>query len=166
MDFSHSLKKIDSSTLEIKLSGNFDENATLPNNLDFDGILSLYIDFNKIEFINSGGIKVWINFCQQLEEIETLNVYFRKCKRIIIDQINSIEGFLPKNAEILSFYIPVFCNKCENSFDVFHDIKKLGEDISDVTNRVETTDCDYFPKCRKNFEVDIMPRLFFKFLKK
>lgn len=163
MEFSYELSEEDSSSLELKLNGYFDEFASLPENIDFSKYKSFYIDFSGVDFINSGGIKLWVNFAETLDTHTELKTYFRKCKRIVVDQINLIEGFLPANAEVLSVYVPIFCDKCERSFNAFQDISKLKENFHEIFSRVQDPQCGEFPKCTKSFEVDIIDERFFKF---
>ena len=164
MEFSYSINETGATTLELQLEGFLDEFARLPDDHDFSECKSLYVDFGKVDFINSGGIKLWVNFIDNLERLPELKIYFRKARRMVVDQINLIEGFLPKNAQLLSVYVPVFCNKCENSMEVFQDVSKLNDNYDEIIMRVEDPNCGEFPKCRKEFEIDVIPEQYFRFL--
>ena len=141
MEFSFTINETSPTTTELLLSGFLDEFAKLPEDYDYSKVTKLYVDFSKVEFINSGGIKLWVNFIDELERRDDLTIYFRKCRRMVVDQINLIEGFLPKNGHVLSVFVPIFCEKCEKGIEVFQDISKLNEDFDDVMNRAEDPGC-------------------------
>lgn len=165
MDFSYDVKKIDPTHIELSLNGYFDEFAKLPPYEDLSGLKKLSLNFENVNFINSGGIKLWVTFASNLEIQESLQVYFHNCRRIIVDQINLIEGFLPKNGEVVSVFVPVFCNRCEQGFEVFFETAKFETDFYDILSRIDLGAESEHPDCKHRLEIDIIKDQFFKFLK-
>ena len=165
MEFNYSLKQLDDSNLELVLSGFLDETSKPPIDLDLKNIMALYIDFEDLKFINSGGIKNWVNFTKHLEKFDDTTVVYKNCHRIMIDQINLIDGLLPKNASVLSLYIPVFCKKCEKTYEVFQLTNQLDNNFSSILSKVNPSNCQSSGTC-KQLELDIFPEFYFKFLKR
>ncbi len=165
MNFSVELTNLDPTTLEIKVSGYFDEFSDLPKDVDFSKFQSVEVDFGAVEFINSGGVKVWVNFIDDLKDHEHLKIYYKNCPPKIVDQVNLIANFLPANGEVLSVFIPVFCNKCTNTFKVLQKVAEI-DDLADEDVIARTSpDCADFPACNKFFEVDTVLRQYFRFRK-
>ena len=166
MSLDYTVNEINPTTVELLLGSIIDEKTILPLDYDFSEKQNLYIDFSKVVFLNSEGIKVWVGFSERMGSHCHLNIFYRKCNRMIIDQVNRTVGFLGSNAKILSVYVPVFCNTCEANFQVFQDVNKLTEEPRDILDRVKAPDCEKFPTCKKKWELDFSPRQFFKFLER
>ena len=166
MNFSISIKNVSTSSKEIFLEGFIDENSEFPSEVDFSAVDKLYINFEKVGFINSGGIKVWVYFCESLEKFPDLKVFLKKCPAKILEQINKTKGFLPKNAKVISAYVPIFCNSCERTFEVFQDMTYLIHDSADLFEKVADPACGSFPRCRNKWERDYCEHSLFKFLEK
>jgi anti-anti-sigma regulatory factor len=73
---------------------------------------TLIFDFDKVTSINSCGIRDWITFISS--KATDSKIVYRKCPKVIIEQLNMVKGFLPEGAQIESFYAPFFCESCEN----------------------------------------------------
>lgn len=157
--------KTDDKTTQLNLKGYLDENAQLPNVDELNEVDKLYINFGKLDFINSSGIKSWVNFSSQLDTLTQLQVYYVNCPKFVIDQVNLIEGFLSKNSKIESLLIPYFCEKCERSIDVFKSVSDLPENIEEIELRKNDVNCDQYPKCLSDIELDVLPAQYLRFLK-
>ena len=170
MVFKCEVKNISDSVCEIVLVGHFDEDSHIPEDIPFDSITDLSINLGRMESINSRGIKTWILFIDELNKYPALNVKLENCPRIFVDQINLVDGMLSEKVKVNSLLIPIFCNKCEESFDVFQEVESLNaekiEDIDSLIDKVKATPCDSFPGCKREFEIDVVADLYFKFLKK
>lgn len=150
-------------TLYLQLSGVLNEYADLSlDDIDLRGIDKLVVDFEKLKYLNSSGIKIWILLMDKLSQEPNLKLEFIKCPKFIIDQINTIQGFIPDNGKIVSFYVPIFCERCNKSFK---SLETEERDANTIINDLKAIDCDIFPKCQAGLEVDIVPQLFYKFLK-
>lgn len=164
MEFSYNVSEPSPNTCELAMSGYFDEFARLPDDLDLTKYMQFIVDFEKVDFINSGGIKLWVNFVELLEANPEIQVVFRNCKRMIVDQINIVEGFIPKSGKVESVYVPIFCEKCEKSFNTKQLTSEINKNFGDILNRSQPDECDELPKCRQYFEVDVVSNQFFRFL--
>lgn len=65
------------------------------------------IDFEKVDMINSCGIREWINFLAYLGEGS--QIIYVNCPQIIIQQINMVEGFMTPSSHVHTFYAPYYC---------------------------------------------------------
>ena len=104
-------KNIATSTLQLSLIGFFDEKVRLDPEIVPSNVKTLIFDFDELILINSFGIKLWVNFTSALSERSDLAIEFQNCRKQVIASINTVEGFIPKNAEVKSFYVPIHCNK-------------------------------------------------------
>ncbi len=64
----------------------------------------IILDLEKMTFINSIGVKNWINWTFKIPSQCKLELH--KCPFVIINQVNIVQGFLPKQARIQSFFAP------------------------------------------------------------
>jgi hypothetical protein len=67
---------------------------------------SVIVDLGEVTAINSVGIREWIKWTKTFPEGCHLTV--RNCPKIIIDQINMVQGFLPTDTKIESFFVPYY----------------------------------------------------------
>ena len=118
------------------------------------------MDFDKIDFINSGGIKLWVHFAENLESYQNLSVHFHNCPRSVVDQVNLVQGFLPKNASVESVYVPIYCTKCEETRNVHLMVSDPHEKFEQIGD-----DEAAGPDCEHDFEVEIIKDRYFRFLK-
>ena len=144
------LKQQDSMT-RIFVGGPIDEDASFTGVDLGAGCKELVINFAKVTLLNSCGIRAWIKWIQTVPP--SVKIAFEECPKIVVDQINIVDGFLPKGAEVRSFDIPYFCEACEGS--TIKSCKK-GESYS------ETVPCS---KCGKEAEIDVIESKYFSFLK-
>lgn len=165
MNFNYTFIALDNNNYELTLSGYLEESSELPKSLPLDNAQALYIDFEELKFINSGGIKTWVNFANYLEAFDDTTIVYKNCHRVMIDQINLISGLLPNNASVLSLYIPIYCTKCEKSYEVFQLTHQIEDNFKDILNRAKPAKCNSSNVC-EDLEVDIFPELYFKFLNK
>lgn len=139
----------------IQLHGMMDEDMDLAK---AEGVSenTMIIDFDKVEGINSCGIRDWIEFLSKLNGVG--NIVYQNCPQVIIEQMNMVKGFIPENAEILSFYAPFFCESCDNEEKVLlnsSDVKTSG-----VPENLSCSNCQASP-----LEFDALPNQYFHFIK-
>ena len=91
-------------------------------------------------------------------------IVFQNCPIIVVDQINFIQGFLPKNATVESIKVPVFCEKCDREFIFLKSTRYLKESIDSLIYDIPGLDCESFPHCKKFLEIDFLPEASLKFL--
>lgn len=137
--------------LEAHFEGIIDEDA------NFDKIKSLglkkYIfDFEKVKLINSCGIREWIKY---LDELKSVEIIYRNCPQIIIEQINMVHGFIKKGTVVESFIAPYFCESCDDEKKVLlksHEVINLQAPIKKCM------------KCNSDLEFDAIPKQYFAFM--
>ncbi len=78
--------------------------------LRVDTKTELRLDLSKMSFITSVGVKNWIAWNLKIPASSRLSLI--DCPFVIINQINTVHGFLPAGSEVKSFYAPFVCEKC------------------------------------------------------
>ncbi len=88
----------------LSLIGNIDEDTDF-SQINLNGASEVEIDLEKIKSINSCGIREWIKW---LGTATQAKFFFSNCPKVIVDQINLVDGFLPKSSKVVSFYVPYY----------------------------------------------------------
>lgn len=119
----------------LQLAGPMDENAAkvLSECLPAMG-KEVSIDFGKVEYFNSLGIRAWVNFLRNL--LDGRKVSYINCPMDFVQQIGMLP-FLSKGVTILSFYVDFSCESCglesKLQFDCQIGRDKLLEAIEEQT---------------------------------
>lgn len=148
-------QKTDASGLLIEVEGDIDEDAMFPDIAP--EAKDLFVDVGKVTHLNSCGIREWIRWIKP--NAMTHRFHFKDCPKVIIDQVNTVEGFMPKGSKVISFRVPYFCNACENVSSptfVLSEVVK-GDDLL-LPGSVECK------TCKKDAEMDVVPERYFKFI--
>ena len=148
--------------LVISLSGPIDENTSFPEP-NLGSASCLVLDLNDVTYINSIGIKGWIQWISPISE--KASVEFRRCPKAIIFQINMVKNFLPDNGKVSSFYLPLYCESCDEEdsalLEVGKDVVLEGEQVS---IKADLSKCKH---CGENdVEPDVIEKKYFRFLHK
>ena len=86
---------------------------------------NVVVNFNQVEYVNSCGVRAWINFMRDLENGR--QVTFEECTPEIVMQMNMIPSFKGK-AAIKSVYGSYTCDACSKATTVlFEKGKNLPE---------------------------------------
>ena len=140
----------------VEIHGHIDEAFMQVANTIPDSTTYIF-NFKNLISINSSGIREWILYAQKLK---TKKVILTDCPKPFIDQASMVDGFVPENFQIQSFYVPYFNEE--------KDLEKLvlvqfGKEYSATTQQIpaEHTDAD-----GTVFELDVIPSKYFKFLTK
>lgn len=143
--------------LIIEITGSIDENAHLDQcDLSLSsGIIEL--DLSNVITINSCGIREWIRW---LSKPNYKKIILKKCPKVIVDQMNMVEEFIPVRCEIESFFVPYFSDQSGEEKSVL-----LVKGIDFETDKI------LLPKDVKDsfgqiMDLDILENKYFKFLKK
>jgi hypothetical protein len=139
-----------SSTHTHEINGKINEASVLPS---LSNDKNLILNLEKVESINSIGVKTWMNWLKELEKCESYT--FSKVPRILIDQCNMIKDFIPSN-KITSFEVPYFCDSCETQNRVFLEVVNRRHPLVETSVPCKT--------CGKSCEMDVIPNSYFKFL--
>ena len=141
---------------KVALSGVQEEDAGLnPQNLA--GAPAIELQLGAVKSINSCGIREWIKW---MGTAGAVPVQYYKCPKIIVDQINMVQGFLPANGKVMSFYVPYYSDEAGTEKNIlFTHGKEYGDqglqeppDVKDEGGNA--------------MEMDVVEAKYFKFLKK
>lgn len=159
------------------LTAQFDKNSTPPvlvltGTIDEDSRIKeivvpasgpqLVLDLGGISHINSVGIRSWINWVKDISQGRKL--IFRRCPRVIVMQMNMVGDFLPPGSTVESFYVPYYCETCDEESEVLFTVGKEIEVAGGTGVRI-----NYDPKgsCKTpdcEIEIDTNEGRYFRFL--
>lgn len=149
-------KQVMGSDMLIKIAGSVDEDATFAG-LELAGVSQIVLDLDSITAINSCGIREWIKWIRTAPA--GTKIVYRKCPKVIVDQINMVAGFLPENGSVESFYVPYYSEVSGNEKMVlFSDGAEFkGKEV--FAPSVKDDDGE-------EMEMDVIEAKYFKFLSK
>jgi hypothetical protein len=113
------------------------------------------IDFSGTEYVNSCGVRAWINFMRELEKGRTVS--FINCPPEIVMQINMIPSFRSK-AKISSVFASFECGSCGHHDQQLFESGKNMPGVNGAT--VPTVKC---VKCGEDMEMEEMEDEYFAF---
>jgi len=119
----------------------------------------IMIDLGHVTSISSTGIKNWLSWVNSELSGKTINL--TRCPLVVVDQLNMIEGFLPKNATVDSFFVPYFCEESGAEKRVLF---RQGVEFDGVKIfPPDNVKCD---ETGEIMEMDVIEEKYFLFLKK
>jgi len=140
----------------IQLGGIIDEDMNF-SMIQLDGVTSIEIDLENIKSINSCGIREWIKW---ISELKNAQIHLKNCPKIIIDQVNMVQGFLPPNAKVMSFYVPFYNDDFGTEKEILFEYgKHFTEEAINIPKDVQDDQGNLM-------EIDVVESKFFKFLKR
>lgn len=139
-----------------------DLNGVLDEDVNFSEVNckspeEIFVDFEKVQSINSCGIREWIRWIMNYTDCK---ITYLKCPKIIVDQINMVDGFLPKNGVVASFFVPYYNEESGSEQSVLFSFGKEYNDQS-VMPPENVKDASGNP-----MEMDIIESKYFKFIQK
>ncbi len=146
----------DQDTLWIELRGEIDEDVEFER-LQLNLKPNVIIDLHHVNTFNSSGIREWIKWMDMLSDC---NLKLARCPKLVVDQINKIEGFLPKHSQVISFYVPYYNEENDSERTVLFEEGKefIGDQI--------TFPSPILDEHGSTMDPDILPSTYFRFLKK
>ncbi len=143
-------------TAKYTISGVIDEDVDFtPHNLAGNDLIELHL--KGIKSINSCGIRDWI---QWIGTAGTAAIQYIECPKIIVDQINMVQGFLPGQGKVISFYVPFYSDESGSEKSV---LMTFGKEFNDQGLLK-------IPEVKDDggalMEMDVVEAKYFKFLKK
>jgi hypothetical protein len=112
-------------------------------------------NFRQVEYVNSCGVRAWINFIREFENNRT--VIFEECTPEIVMQINMIPSFRGK-AAIKSVYGSYSCDNCSHTqMQLFESGKNLP---SSPEAEMSPVACE---QCGSEMELEELEDEFFAF---
>ena len=141
---------------KVSISGVIDEDADFgPYSLAGIDHTDLYL--SQIKSINSCGIREWIKW---INTAGVASIQYFECPKLIVDQINMVQGFLPAHAKVMSFYVPYFNEDSGSEKNVLF---SYGTEFTEAGVQAPAAVVD---EEGKPMEMDVIESKFFKFLKK
>lgn len=117
---------------------------------------NVIFNFRKVEFVNSCGVRAWINFLREVEKGR--KVIFEECTPEIVSQINMIPNFRG-SAHIKSVYASFACESCDDQkWMLFEEGRNLPASSS---VQIPAPKCE---KCGGTMEMDELEDEFFAWL--
>ncbi|MCK6596935.1 MAG: hypothetical protein L6Q37_01110 [Bdellovibrionaceae bacterium] len=149
-------KENSNATEKIAMSGIIDEDVDF-NILKLSDTGNIEIDLKNLKSINSCGIREWIKW---LSSSKNSQINFVNCPKIIVDQINMVDGFLPTNAIVSSFFVPYYNEENGTEKNILF---RLGHEYSQngLNSPAKVTD-----DSGAEMEMDVIESKYFKFIKK
>ncbi len=157
-------EKTDGEALLLIFEGVIDEESKFPA-VDTIKNKRVMIDLKGIRSINSVGIREWLNWVRPVSE--NAQLVFLKTPKALVFQMNMVEGFLPKNGTVKSFYVPFYCEACDKEenvlFTVGQEVQVSGGEYK-ITFDVKKANLCGKPNC--DMEMDASEAKYFQFLKR
>jgi hypothetical protein len=119
-------------------------------------VKELQVFWGEVKSINSCGIREWIKW---LAANPVQSILYFECPKIIVDQINMVQGFLPKHGKVRSFFVPYFEDDSGEEKDVLFSYGKEFDD-SGIHPPNEVLSSEGRP-----MEMDVIEAKYFRFLK-
>lgn len=125
-------------------------------NIPLNNNQNLVFDFKGLKRISSYGIRSWV---KMIRSIAAKKMVYMNCPSFFIEQLNLVPA-LKGGAEIDSFFLPYYCDKCNIESEHLTRCETVGNDdfIEKINNSVTC------PKCKKHMMFGDDPELFFLFL--
>jgi hypothetical protein len=149
------IKKEDS-VLKIDILGSIDEDVEF-SSTSFSGATQIILNLAEVKSINSCGIREWIKW---LSSAGGAKIEYHNCPKIIVDQINMVDGFLPASGQVISFFVPYYN---EDSGEEKLILFKSGSEFTDTGLMTLEKVLD---SAGNEMEMDVIEAKYFKFLKK
>jgi hypothetical protein len=163
MDFTYTTKE-ENGALKLAFSGPIDEDADFPEVAPgkYQGV---EVDLNAVTAINSVGIREWLEWIKTFSEQTPLKLM--RCPKAIVFQFNMVEGFLPAKANVGSFYVPFFCEACDQEENLLFSIgKEVTAGSGSFKIMFDPAAGAKCKDCGKVMDMDVTEAKYFQFLKK
>jgi hypothetical protein len=146
----------DGAKLNVILGGSIDEDVDFTK-LNLAEAQEIDLELGGIKSINSCGIREWIKWMATNKEAV---IHFNKCPKVIVDQINMVDGFLPSNAKVNSFFVPYYNDDSGAEKNVLF---RYGTEFSEGTLNPPPAIKD---DQGNDMEMDVIESKYFKFIKR
>jgi hypothetical protein len=138
----------------LELFGKLNEDTNF-SKVDLTQATEIVANFKNVTQIQSCGVREWIKLIKPYSNIPFI---FLNCPKAVIDQINMVDGFLPKNGKVESFYVPYFSETNGSTMNVLF---RFGSDfdLSGVLRYREIKDSE-----GNSMAIDVVEHKYFRFL--
>lgn len=155
--------KITGTRFEFYLEGPISEKTPLYE-YNIRNATEVHVDMEKVTFINSIGVRNWILWTCKLHE--GIRFTLAKCPFVIVNQINTVHGFLPKTARIESFFAPYICECGAETTLLFQRGKEYEYPQNGEEGKVNFPKEIPCTKCSNKMEPDFLEKKIFGVLEK
>jgi hypothetical protein len=147
-----------SNTFKVELNWPIRSIHDLPELKDIDAIVFLEIYLGPKVVFNSSGIRDWIRWLAPASTQANLTIQLYECPESFIQLVNMISDFIPKNSEIISFYVPFYS---EHTRETKRALLTRGHDFFEEKYSLP----EMKDKNGNLMEIDVDNGKFFRFLK-
>lgn len=142
--------------LSVQMAGTIDEDVDF-SQFNLSGNQQIDVELAGVKSINSCGIREWIKW---MGTAGPAKITFNNCPKVIVDQINMVDGFLPTSAKVNSFFVPYYNDESGSEKNVLF---RYGSEFSEgaVNPPAEVKDEE-----GNAMEMDVIESKYFKFIKK
>lgn len=157
-------EKTDGDSLLFVFEGQIDEDVQFPG-VDTTKFKKVFIDLKGVKAINSVGIREWLNWLKPVSE--QAQIILMKCPKALVFQLNMVEGFLPKNGLVKSFYVPFYCEKCDKEENVLFNVgAEVQVTPAGAKVNFNVKDAKLCAEAACEMEMDAAEAKYFQFLKR
>jgi hypothetical protein len=142
--------------LNVNIGGTIDEDVDF-NQYSLADAQEIDLELGSIKSINSCGIREWIKW---MATNKNAKISFNSCPKVIVDQINMVDGFLPTNGKVNSFFVPYFNDDSGSEKNVLF---RYGTEFSEGKVNPPATVTDDQGNA---MEMDVIESKYFKFIKR
>lgn len=140
----------------VQVAGTIDEDIDF-SQFSIAGQPEVELDLGGIKSINSCGIREWIKW---VGTAGSAKISYVNCPKVIVDQINMVDGFLPATGKVLSFYVPYYN---DDSGDEKNVLFRYGTEFTENSVNPPSSVKD---SSGSEMEMDVIESKYFKFIKK
>lgn len=144
------------SVWQVKVMGTIDEDVDF-GLYSLEGAPAVEMLLSEVKSINSCGIREWIKWIGTAGQVP---VVYNECPKIIVDQINMVQGFLPAMGKVQSFFVPFYSEESGNEKNVLF---SSGQEF-DESGGIKVPSIK--DESGQDMEMDVVEAKYFKFLKK
>lgn len=143
-------------SLTVQMMGSIDEDTNFAQ-LNIAGNSKVTLDLKDLKSINSCGIREWIKW---LGGAGSAQITFVNCPKVIVDQVNMVDGFLPANGKVQSFFVPYFNEDSGSEKNILFTYGK------EFTEGQVNPPAGIKDEEGNEMEMDVVEAKYFKFIKK
>lgn len=156
----------ENNVVELHIVGRIDEETNF-SSIQFPDVSRYVLDLDRVTGLNSMGLRNWIVWLKKFNKLnKNILLVYRKCHADIVDQMNILQGFLPRGSIVESIYVPYYCSICNQ---VNTSLATRGVDYQEATvdskEKINIPEFKSCTKCGAKAEIDVIPGKFFLFLK-
>lgn len=142
--------------LTVQMAGTIDEDVDF-SQFSLAGNPVIEVELGGLKSINSCGIREWIKW---IATAGGAQISFSNCPKVIVDQINMVDGFLPATAKVSSFYVPYYNDDSGSEKNVLF---RYGTEFSEAGLNPPASVKD---EDGNEMEMDVIESKYFKFIKR